>query len=158
MKNDKLTEKIIGLCFEIHNALGPGYKEKIYKNALILLLKKTFLKYECEKSFKIKFKNCYIGTLRADLIIENQIIVEIKAITGFLPKTFESQLIAYLKSSNLKTGLLINFGNSSCKVRRLINSDYSDKNSNYNNSITQSNQVENSGNHRNHGFHHCNHK
>lgn len=124
--NDKLTEKIIAACFEVHNLLGPGFNEKIYQNALIIVLKNYSLKYVCEKSFAVKLQNEIIGRFRSDLIIEDKIIVEVKAIHGFQPKSFEAQVVAYLKATGLQTGLLINFGNTSCQIRRLVNSDYND--------------------------------
>jgi len=124
--NDKLTEKIIGACYKVHNLLGPGFNEKTYQNALKIILKNRSLKFICEKSFAVKLQNEIIGKFRADLIVEDKIIVEIKAIHGFRPKAFEAQVIAYLKATGLQTGLLINFGNNSCQIRRLINGNYSD--------------------------------
>jgi GxxExxY protein len=121
--NDKLTEKIIGACYEVHNQLGPGFSEKIYHNALKITLNRHGLKFDCEKNFSVDFQGHRIGNFRADLIIEDHIIIEIKAVNGFMPKAFESQIIAYLKASHLKTGLLINFGNQSCLIRRIMNND-----------------------------------
>ena len=62
-----------------------------------------------------------MGSLIVDLIVENRVIVEIKAVIGNMPEVFKQQLFSYLKIANLKVGLLINFGNSSCKIKRLIN-------------------------------------
>jgi GxxExxY protein len=67
------------------------------------------------------FQREKIGKFRADLVIEDKVIVELKAIEGRMPKIFESQVISYLKASNLNVGLLVNFGNRSCEVRRLMN-------------------------------------
>ena len=61
-----------------------------------------------------------VGILRVDLVVENKVIVEVKAITGNMPKVFEAQVLSYLKVSNYNVGLLINFGNKSCQVRRLM--------------------------------------
>jgi GxxExxY protein len=123
MKNDKLTEKIIGACYEVHNHLGPGFNEKAYKNALKLALNKHNLKFKCEKNYSVYFHGFEVGNFRADLVIEDKIIVEIKAVQGFMPKSFESQVIAYLKASKISTGLLINFGNRNCIIRRIMNND-----------------------------------
>ncbi len=118
-KKDLLTEKIIGLCFKIHTEIGPGFIEKIYHNALIVLLKEEKISYETEKHFDVLFMNNKIGKFRCDLLIENKVIVELKAINGFLPKIFDLQLLSYLKAAKIKTGLQINFGNKSCEIKRL---------------------------------------
>lgn len=67
----------------------------------------------------VKFDNIIVGTFRCDLLVEDTVIVELKSETGFLPKLFFNQVISYLKASHTKTGLLINFGNTSCEVKRL---------------------------------------
>ncbi len=118
-QNDKLTEVIIGCCFQIHNELGPGFLEKIYANALKIKLNQAGLSFQAEKEFEVIFQNVNIGKFRCDLFVENKVIVELKSVTGFQPKLFQSQLLSYLKASKVKTGLLINFGNTSCEVKRL---------------------------------------
>jgi GxxExxY protein len=119
LTNDVLTEKIIGCCFEVHRTLGPGFIEKIYAKALQYQLKESGLLFEYEKEFNVYFKNQFVGKFRCDLFIEGKVIVELKSVTGFLPKLFQSQVLSYLKASQIKTGLLINFGNTSCEVKRL---------------------------------------
>jgi GxxExxY protein len=99
--------------------LGPGYLEKIYNNALKIKLKKAGLKFETEKEFTVYLDGDYLGKFRCDFLIEEKVILEIKAISGFLPKIFQSQVISYLKASKLRIGLLINFGNTSCQVQRI---------------------------------------
>jgi len=99
--------------------LGPGFLEKIYVNALKIKLQQAGLAYFAEKEFNVSFENVVIGKFRCDLFVENKVIVELKAVTGFQPKLFQSQLLSYLKASRVKTGLLINFGNTSCEVKRL---------------------------------------
>lgn len=122
IEKDRLTERIIGSCFKVHQELGPGYNEKIYQNALILQLKKDNLYSEYEKEYKVNYLNEMVGTLRIDLVVENKVIVEIKSVSTFIPKLFENQVLSYLKSSNLDVGLLVNFGNNSCQIRRLMKS------------------------------------
>jgi GxxExxY protein len=120
IQNDPLTEKIIGYCFAVHRELGPGFNEKIYSNALQILLVKEHMSFIAEKEFVVTFENKTVGKFRCDLFIENSVIVELKSATGgYLPKLFQTQLISYLKASKIKTGLLINFGNTSCEVKRL---------------------------------------
>lgn len=118
---DPLTHKIIGSCYEIHKELGPGFLEKIYSRALIIQFEKENIKFECEKEFDLFFKEKHIGKFRCDFFIENKVILEIKAVTGIQPKLFQTQLLSYLKASKIKTGLLVNFGNVSCEVKRLSN-------------------------------------
>lgn len=120
-QRDPLTEEIIGCCFKVHTALGPGFNEKNYHQALIIAFKKAALRYETEKEFSIVFNNHKVGRCRLDLIVENQIVVEIKALTGQLPYLFHKQVLSYLKAAGLKTGLLINFGKKSCQVKRFAN-------------------------------------
>jgi len=117
---DPLTAKIIEACFNVHNKLGPGFIERIYVNALKIALKELNLQYIEEKGFTVKYENQNVGKFRVDFLIEDKVIVEIKAIEGKKPKIFESQVISYLKASGLKVGLLVNFGNRKCEVRRLM--------------------------------------
>jgi GxxExxY protein len=116
---DKLTEKIIGCCFEVHRSLGPGFVEKIYAKALQHQLKLENLSFVAEKEFNVVFKDQFVGNFRCDLFIENAVIVELKSVTGYLPALFSAQLLSYLKASKIKTGLLINFGNPSCDIKRI---------------------------------------
>ena len=116
---DSITESIIGCCFEVHRELGPGFNEKIYHNTLKLLFNQKGIRYQTEKEFEIFYLDKKIGIFRADLIVE-EVIVEIKSLAGNIPMIFEHQLISYLKASGLHVGLLINFGNKSCQVKRVL--------------------------------------
>ena len=116
---DPLTEKIIGCAYKAHSKLGPGFNEGIYHNALKIVLEENELKYQTEKNYNISFQGKHVGKLRLDLIIEDKVVVEVKALTGNIPTVFELQVLSYLKASGYKVGLLINFGNKSCQVRRL---------------------------------------
>ncbi len=118
---DLLTERIIGCCFKVHRELGPGFNERIYHNALELALKNEKLSYKRENAYKVSYQNVPVGNFKADLVIENKVIVELKSLAGNIPKIFESQIISYLNASALKVGLLVNFGNNSCQIRRFIN-------------------------------------
>ena len=120
-KDDLLTRKIIGACFDVHRKIGPGLAEKIYLKALKVALKKTGLAFSAEKRFTVSFDDVNVGEFRADLLVEDKVIVELKSVEGVMPKIFESQIISYLKASGMKKGLLVNFGNRTCVVRRLLN-------------------------------------
>ena len=119
-ESHSITKRIIGCCFEVHKEIGPGFNEKIYHNALKLLFGQKGLRFETEKEFEVFYLNKKVGSFRTDLIVENQVIVEIKSLAGNIPIIFEHQLISYLKASSLHVGLLINFGNKSCQVKRVV--------------------------------------
>ena len=120
IENDPLTEKIISACFGVHKELGPGSNERIYQNALEIALERLFLRYNLEKNFTVRYQKQPVGNFRSDIIVEEKVIVELKAITGILPKIFEQQILSYLKISGLKIGLLVNFGNERCQIKRFI--------------------------------------
>jgi len=119
-ERDPLTEKVIACAYKVHSELGPGFNERIYHNALKCALKETKLNYDTEKQYKVIFQDKQVGTLKIDLVVENKVIVEAKALTGDIPKVFEAQSLSYLKVSGYNVGLLINFGNKSCQIRRLM--------------------------------------
>jgi len=120
-EKDLLTERIIGCCFKVHSELGPGFNERIYHNALELALKKEKLSYKRENEYKVSYQNVPVGNFKADLVIQDKVIVELKSLACNIPKIFESQIISYLKASELNVGLLVNFGNNSCQIRRFTN-------------------------------------
>ena len=119
---DPLTEKIIGCCFEVHRALGPGFPERVYQRALINSLAASQMSAEGERRFKVIFQGEPVGTFQVDLVVAGRVIVEVKAVTGLLPQVFGHQVLAYLKAAELPVGLLVNFGNSSCQVKRFAGS------------------------------------
>lgn len=118
--NDPLTEKIIACCFKVHSELGPGFNEKIYHNALKLALKEANLKVDTEKEFIVYFHDKKVGSLKLDLTVEDKVIIEVKAVAAYMPDVFKYQVLSYLKISNLHVGLLVNFGNKSCQVKRFM--------------------------------------
>ena len=117
---DQLTERIIGCCFKVHKDLGPGFNEKIYHNALMQLLDQKGIKYQTEKEFAVFYLDNKIGSFRADRVVEDEVILEVKSLAGNTPALFQNQLISYLRVSGLHIGLLINFGNKSCQIKRVV--------------------------------------
>src|SRR3989304_4970284 len=106
---NSLTGKIIGAAIDIHRALGPGLLESAYEACLIYELRLRKLKVESQKSMPIFYKDMMLDCgYRVDLIVEDQIIVEVKSVSS-LASIHEAQLLSYLKLSNCKIGLLINF-------------------------------------------------
>jgi len=119
-ERDPLTEKIIACCFEVHSELGSGFNERIYHNALKLALEKADLAYHTEKTFTVLFQDKKIGSFKLDLIVQDEVIIEVKALTGNIPEVFRYQILSYLKISGLHVGLLVNFGNKSCQIKRFM--------------------------------------
>jgi GxxExxY protein len=119
-KDEELTKKIIGLAMKLHTLLGPGFKEAIYHSGLIAVFQENNLAVETEKPFQVYWKKIKIGNFRADIIVSDKVIIEIKAVAGKMPKIFQAQLISYLKASKIEIGLLLNFGNPSLEFQRVV--------------------------------------
>lgn len=119
MRNDPLTERVIGCCFSVHRELGPGFPERVYHKALEKALGGARIIYASQKLFRVSFRGTPVGSFQVDLLVEGRVVVEVKAVTGMMPKVFEAQVLAYLKAAKLPVALLVNFGNASCQVRRL---------------------------------------
>lgn len=114
------TYKIIGICMEVHNQLGKGFSEVVYSDALEIEFIDNNIKYSKEKKFNISNKgNILPHKYRADFIINDSIVLEIKAIRC-LTDSHVKQTLNYLAVSKLKIGLLINFGEDSLKYKRVI--------------------------------------
>ena len=111
---ENLSEAIIGAAIKVHKELGPGFLESIYEQALKIELSETNLNFECQKEIKIEYHGKEVGTHRLDLVIENSIIVELKAVKE-LNDTHFAQLISYLKATDRKVGLLLNFAKPTLK-------------------------------------------
>lgn len=116
MHDDELTKLIIGLAFKVHNKLGPGYLEKVYENALRIELCKSGLTVKQQNPISVYYGDEIIGDFVVDLLVEDRLIIEVKAITK-LNKQHEVQLVNYLTATGVNTGLLINFG-PSVQVKR----------------------------------------
>ncbi len=130
----ELTEKIIGAAFRVHNELGSGFVEKVYENALAIELRKMSLKVEQQNPVIVNYKGESAGEFVSDLIVENVVLVETKAVK-LLSSKFESKLIHYLKASGIEIGLLLNFSKS-VEVKRKIYSVSQSKFSSKNHSST----------------------
>jgi GxxExxY protein len=117
---EKLSEVIIGAAIKVHKELGPGFLESIYEEALKIELSETNLNFECQKEIKIEYHGKEVGIHRLDLVIEKKIIVELKAAKELTDAHF-AQLISYLKATNLKVGLLLNFAKPTLEIKRVVN-------------------------------------
>ncbi|HEY3251985.1 MAG TPA: GxxExxY protein [Ignavibacteria bacterium] len=123
-KYKEITQKIIGAAFEVHKFLGNGFQEIIYQRALAYELSKSELNFLREVEQPIFYKDLeeQIGTRRADFIIEEKVLVELKAISE-LENVHLAQVLNYLRAYRLEVGLLINFGSSSLTFKRLVLTD-----------------------------------
>ena len=117
---EELTYKLRGIFFEVYNQLGPGLPEKIYQRAIIQELNSQKSSFETEKVVNIKYKNIKVGQQNLDLVVDGQIIIEIKATDNMHP-LFTKQTIAYLKASGYKLALLVNFGGNKIIIKRYVN-------------------------------------
>ena len=111
---DKLTEAIIGAAIEVHRILGPGLLESIYEEALCYELALRNINFEKQVDVEVIYKDKIIKGQRLDLLIEKEVIVEIKSLSK-LPDITNAQVLSYLKATGIKRALLINFGESTLK-------------------------------------------
>ena len=121
LKYKDITEKIIGASFEVHKFLGNGFQEVIYQKALAWEFSRVALSYEREIEQNIFYKDLQdpIGTRRADFVVEEKVLVELKAII-VLEDVHLAQVLKYLKAYKLEIGLLVNFGSKSLTSKRLV--------------------------------------
>lgn len=107
-QNNETTEKIIGCAIEVHRNLGPGLLESIYEKALCYELEANGILYKNQVLVPVIYKETCMGELRLDLVVEDRVIVELKAVERKDP-VFKAQLMSYMKLTDKKLGLLINF-------------------------------------------------
>ncbi|MFZ2725784.1 MAG: GxxExxY protein [Methylococcaceae bacterium] len=122
---DKLTYQINGCAMKIHNTLGNGFQEVIYQRCLAIELEQAKLNFGREVEQTVFYKGIQVGTRRADFIIENKIVVELKAIIN-LEDVHLAQAKNYVIAYNFPIGLLINFGAKSLQIKKLFNPNYSE--------------------------------
>ena len=116
--DDTLTHSIIGCAMEVHNVLGNGFQEVIYQRALAIELDSVGVAYRREVEMPLFYKGHEIGSRRVDFLVENKLLVEIKAVL-VLEDVHLAQGLNYLTAYNLETGLLINFGGTRLAFKRL---------------------------------------
>ena len=117
--DNELSQRVIGCAFEVSNTLGAGFYEKIYENALCLELDKKRIGFKCQKSVKVKYKGSLIGEYITDIVVEDSLLLEIKAVKTLCGE-HEAQLMNYLKATGLSYGLLLNFGRPKLGIKRMI--------------------------------------
>jgi GxxExxY protein len=125
MLQQELSNKIIKAFYNVYNKLGYGFLEKVYENSMLIELKKSG--FECKKQAQIKvfYENINVGLYYADIIVNDSIIIELKAAEN-LCEEHEIQLINYLKATNIEVGLLLNFGKQPQFKRKIFTNDRKD--------------------------------
>jgi GxxExxY protein len=117
MKEDELTGKVIGCAMKVHRALGCGFLESVYQNALAYELQKAGLAVECEVPIKVFYDGVDVGEFFADMLVERRLIVENKSVEQLCP-AHEVQLVNYLTATEYDVGLLLNFGAPSLQYKK----------------------------------------
>ena len=117
-KHDDLTQEIIGVFYEVYNKLGCGFLETVYREAMRLALKQADLHAVSEVPIQVRFRGELVGIFRADLIVNDTVLIELKACEA-LAREHESQTLNYLRATNIEVALLMNFGPTP-RFKRLV--------------------------------------
>jgi GxxExxY protein len=117
MIHEDLTKEILAACFDVCNELGAGFLEFVYQKALVIALHDRGLAVQVQVPLQVTFRNQVVGDYYADIVVDNSIILELKAVKNLAPE-HQAQIINYLKACGIDIGLLINFGNPKLEYRR----------------------------------------
>jgi len=123
MLEEPLSNKLISAFYEVYNTLGYGFLEKVYENAMILELQKRGVRGRKQVPLKVYYANQQVGDYFADIIVEDAIIVELKAHEG-LREEHEAQLLNYLRATSIEVGFLFNFGKEPMFKRKIFENKY----------------------------------
>ncbi len=118
----ELTGAILGCCFDVMKELGPGFLEKVYKNALLIAMRQKGLQVEVERSYEVIFRGKTVGRYNADLVVNQTVIVELKCCDSLIAE-HQAQLFNYLTVAGLPIGLLVNFRRRKLEWKRLQSND-----------------------------------
>lgn len=116
------TDQILNSFYHVYNKLGSGFLEKVYENAISLSLRKLGFEVAHQKSIEVYFEGEQVGQFYADLIVNNIVIIEVKAVDR-LQKVHDTQLLNYLRATTIEVGLLLNFGEKPAHRRRIFTND-----------------------------------
>jgi GxxExxY protein len=119
LEHEELTERIIGCAIEVHRTLGPGFIESVYQRAMAIELRKRGVEFQAEVPVPILYGGEKVGEHRLDLLVEKQIVVELKSVKSFEDVHF-SVVKSYLKAIGRKHGLLLNFAAPTLQIKRVI--------------------------------------
>jgi len=116
----ELSYRIVGCAMKVHSALGPSLPERLYQRAMMIELAAAGLAVERERPFAVAYAGQPIGTLRVDHLVEERVVLELKATTALTPVD-EQQALAYLRITGVRLALLINFGREKLEHKRIVN-------------------------------------
>lgn len=122
-KYSESTEDVIYCFYRVYNTLGPGFLESVYENALCIELRKLGIEYKQQAPLTVLYEGQPVGEFRADLIVDNCVVVELKAARAIEP-AFEAQVLNYLRATDMEVGLLLNFGPKPEFRRLIFDNDY----------------------------------
>ena len=125
MLHSDLTRIIIGCAFDVLNELGPGFLESVYEKAMAIAVSEAGLRVRTQAPIEVLFRGQVVGEFYADLLIDDKVIVELKAVPSPLAPIHEAQLINYLNATGVPIGLLMNFGQPKLQYRRLTRREHS---------------------------------
>jgi len=114
-----VTYRVIGLAMEVHNKLGAGFLEKVYENALMVAFRREGINAQQQTPIKIHFENVVVGDYVADILIEDKLILELKAVEA-ITSIHRAQVINYLKATGIRLALIVNFGSPKLQHERII--------------------------------------
>lgn len=124
---DELTYKINGCAMKVHNTLGNGFQEVIYQRCLAIELERAGISFQREQEQEIYYEGIHVGTRRADFVVEEKVIVELKALVN-LEDVHLAQAKNYVVAYDFPIGILINFGSASLQFKKIFNKKYQDQN------------------------------
>jgi GxxExxY protein len=114
-----LSFRVMSAVFAVHNALGPGFTENIYEQALARELDDLGIPFEQQKPIEVLYKDGKVGDYRLDFLVDGKVILELKALAE-MPSLFEVQVHSYLKATGLQLGILVNFGTKKVEYKRIV--------------------------------------
>jgi len=119
MNINELTYQINGAIFEVSRTLGAGFLEKVYEKALMIELKERRMRVINQAPIKVSYKNTIVGEYFADMLVEDKVIIELKAVEN-ISKLHEAQILNYLKATGIQVGLLVNFKHPKAEIKRMV--------------------------------------
>ncbi len=122
MLHSEITDKIIKAFYKVYNTLGYGFLEKVYENAMVIELKKSGFKIKQQQNIKVYYEEEVVGDYYADLIVNDAVIVELKA-SASICEEHKAQLLNYLRATDIEVGLLLNFGKKAEFERKIFTND-----------------------------------
>jgi GxxExxY protein len=117
---EALSHEILNAAFEVHNRLGPGFTELIYKKAMVIELRSRSHNVDVEKRILVSYRGEVVGEYFLDLVVDGKVILELKAVSEILP-IYKQQALAYVRATGLPLAIIINFGGASVTQARIAN-------------------------------------